>query len=274
MSTIHIWSSADCTTPKNCKNCDVTEGEPRGHRWSDATCFNPKRCSRCKITEGEALEHQTETNVLYPARPGSQGIKEETCKLCGSSESSRYELTSYFSNGRFVHTPEECVSLLQGILTERFGWSDRADGLSFQEADGDTYVWTVLYEDYPILQVNFGRDGETVGSAQKNVSGLDSISLLAMFQTDDQQISALMAVTYAFECSNKQIDPYGEYLTALEDQAFDAFTVDMKDGKFDNTDGITITESGMRINCLFLSVDGQSFGYRFTLTPEYQEDMR
>jgi len=220
------------------------------------------------------LEHQTETNILYPARPGAEGIQEKLCKLCGVAvETGKYELTSYFSNGQFVHTPEEFVSFLQEILTERFGWSDLADGLSFQETDGDTYVWTVLYEDYPILQVNFGRDGKTVSSKQKKVAGLDSISILAMFQTNDQQLLALRAISYALVCSNKQIAPAGDYLTELMDQAFDAFTADMRDGKFDNTEGSTVTESGMRINCLFLSVDGKNYGYQFTLTPEELEDV-
>ena len=37
----HDWKKADCTTPKTCKRCGITEGESLGHQIEDGVC---KRC--------------------------------------------------------------------------------------------------------------------------------------------------------------------------------------------------------------------------------------
>lgn len=52
----HTFAEANCTTPKTCTACGVTEGKALGHSFADATCTAPKTCA-CGATEGEALGH-------------------------------------------------------------------------------------------------------------------------------------------------------------------------------------------------------------------------
>jgi len=73
----HTWVDADCTTPKTCSVCKVTEGEALGHTWADADCTTPKTCSVCKVTEGEALGHTwADADCTTP----------KTCSVCKATE--------------------------------------------------------------------------------------------------------------------------------------------------------------------------------------------
>lgn len=56
----HEWVAANCTDPKTCINCNITEGESLGHNWIDSTCTTPKTCESCGITEGKPLGHTWE----------------------------------------------------------------------------------------------------------------------------------------------------------------------------------------------------------------------
>ena len=73
----HQWTEADCTTPKTCTQCQVTEGEALGHSWQEADCVTAKTCSRCGTTEGSPLGHTwTEATCTAP----------KTCTHCGAAE--------------------------------------------------------------------------------------------------------------------------------------------------------------------------------------------
>ena len=73
----HAWTEADCTTPKTCAKCSVTEGEALGHSWKDADCTTPKTCSRCGLTQGTPLGHSwTEATCSAP----------KTCIRCAATE--------------------------------------------------------------------------------------------------------------------------------------------------------------------------------------------
>ena len=50
----HEWVDANCTTPKTCSVCGLTEGRELKHRWTAATCTSPQTCSVCQETEGTA----------------------------------------------------------------------------------------------------------------------------------------------------------------------------------------------------------------------------
>lgn len=50
---IHVWTPADCKTPKTCSECGESIGETSGHTWSDANYNVPKTCTVCGETEGE-----------------------------------------------------------------------------------------------------------------------------------------------------------------------------------------------------------------------------
>lgn len=73
----HDWQEATCETPRTCKLCGETEGEPLGHQWVEATCETAKTCSVCGKTEGEPLGHQwVEATCEHP----------RTCSVCGATE--------------------------------------------------------------------------------------------------------------------------------------------------------------------------------------------
>ncbi len=72
----HKWKDADCTTPKTCTVCGLTEGEPLNHDWKDATCTEAKTCARCGATEGDPLGHDT------PKLSCTEG---DTCTRCGQT---------------------------------------------------------------------------------------------------------------------------------------------------------------------------------------------
>lgn len=49
----HNWIAANCTSPKKCSICNVTEGSPKGHNWSGRTCQSPQKCKNCGVTQGD-----------------------------------------------------------------------------------------------------------------------------------------------------------------------------------------------------------------------------
>lgn len=55
----HVWTPADCMTPKTCSECGKTSGKAAGHDWNEATYDAPKTCSICGATEGEARERSS-----------------------------------------------------------------------------------------------------------------------------------------------------------------------------------------------------------------------
>ena len=74
---VHDWKDATCTTPRMCRVCKETEGEPLGHVWLDATCTIAKTCEVCGETEGEPLGHiWREATCQEP----------KTCTVCGATE--------------------------------------------------------------------------------------------------------------------------------------------------------------------------------------------
>ena len=54
-ATKHVWTEADCDTPKTCYKCNATDGDALGHDWTEATEDQPKTCTRCGATEGDKL---------------------------------------------------------------------------------------------------------------------------------------------------------------------------------------------------------------------------
>ena len=73
----HQWTEADCTAPKSCTLCQITEGEALGHSWQEADCVTPKTCSRCDLTEGTALGHSWEEATCTAPK---------TCSVCSATE--------------------------------------------------------------------------------------------------------------------------------------------------------------------------------------------
>ena len=74
---IHKWEEAECVTPKTCKICGKTKGEPSGHDWKEATCTEPQTCSRCGKTKGDSIGHDWKEATCIDAK---------TCSRCGVTE--------------------------------------------------------------------------------------------------------------------------------------------------------------------------------------------
>lgn len=71
----HEWEAATCETPRVCKTCGETDGEPLGHTWQEATCLAPKTCTVCGKTEGRKSEDHVWGEPTCTER--------EKCVLCG-----------------------------------------------------------------------------------------------------------------------------------------------------------------------------------------------
>ena len=71
----HEWEAATCETPRVCKTCGETDGEPLGHTWQEATCLAPKTCTVCGKTEGKKSEDHVWSEATCTER--------EKCVLCG-----------------------------------------------------------------------------------------------------------------------------------------------------------------------------------------------
>lgn len=71
----HEWEAATCETPRVCKTCGETDGEPLGHTWQEATCLAPKTCTVCGKTEGKKSEDHVWGEATCTER--------EKCVLCG-----------------------------------------------------------------------------------------------------------------------------------------------------------------------------------------------
>ncbi len=118
----HTWEDPNCTIPRTCSVCNLTEGQAAGHSyqsvvtpptcteggytthtcsvcddtytdaqtvaaghsWVDATCTAPKTCSVCDLTEGTALGHDYAEVVTAPTCTEG-GYTTYTCGTCNDS---------------------------------------------------------------------------------------------------------------------------------------------------------------------------------------------
>lgn len=109
-----LWANATCTSPRVCKSCGKTEGEPLGHEWEEATCTTPKTCQRCGETKGEPLGHQpgSWTKEVDYVDATSKEIRE--CERCGEVVDTRNEkeITSFLGDGKFSISPKGFIDRL------------------------------------------------------------------------------------------------------------------------------------------------------------------
>lgn len=112
--THKLWANATCTSPRTCKSCGKTEGEPLGHEWEEATCTTPKTCQRCGRTEGKSLGHQpgSWTKEVDYIDATSKEIQE--CERCGEVVDTRNEkeFTSFVGDGVFSISPKGFIERL------------------------------------------------------------------------------------------------------------------------------------------------------------------
>lgn len=144
-----LWANATCTSPRVCKSCGKTEGEPLGHEWEEATCTTPKTCQRCGETKGEPLGHQPgswTTEVDY-VDATSKEIRE--CEKCGEVVDTRNEkeITSFLGDGSFSISPEGFIERLNEEFSDipncssmkaSYELDDSGTGLELQIKNGST----------------------------------------------------------------------------------------------------------------------------------------
>lgn len=144
-----LWANATCTSPRTCKSCGKTEGEPLGHEWEEATCTVPKTRQRCGKTDGKPLGHQPgswTTEVDY-VDATSKEIRE--CEKCGEVVDTRNEkeITSFLGDESFSISPEGFIERLNEEFSDipncssmkaSYELDDSGTGLELQIKNGST----------------------------------------------------------------------------------------------------------------------------------------
>ncbi len=92
----HLWKDANCTEPKTCQSCGMTEGEALGHDWKEATCTAPETCSVCEETQGEVVSHAFNTYTKSAEAKCEVNAKETaSCDYgCGTTDTRDIEGTA------------------------------------------------------------------------------------------------------------------------------------------------------------------------------------
>ncbi|MBP3478960.1 MAG: phosphodiester glycosidase family protein [Oscillospiraceae bacterium] len=86
--TDHQWVDANCTTPKKCSVCGLTDGAALDHDMTQASCSAPATCKRenCGYTVGQALPHTPVADEGYPAFCEETGLTDGShCSVCGTT---------------------------------------------------------------------------------------------------------------------------------------------------------------------------------------------
>lgn len=221
------YNEATCTTPRTCKICGKTEGEPLGHDWKEATCTEAKRCVRCQVTEGEALGHDWDKWIVTKKPTTTEGGQEERsctrCKVTESREIPRLNLIGKAENNTVKGIKDGGIYEVNEIIAI----SAYGDGMNIKEpiADDVRYVpagWKVTdytkWEKPPYeasfkmkdageyrLQVYFQKqvfDGKSwVNQKEMDVKNLDftvvTEKILPVKTGDDTPIGALVGILVA-----------------------------------------------------------------------------
>ena len=138
----HDWKEATCTEPKRCARCEITEGKPLGHDWKEATCTEPKRCVRCQMTEGEALGHAWDKWIVTKKPTTTEGGQEERrctrCKVTESREVPRMNLIGKAENNTVKGIKDGGIYEVNEVIAI----SAYGDGMNIKEpiADDVRYV--------------------------------------------------------------------------------------------------------------------------------------
>ncbi|MBO5858308.1 MAG: hypothetical protein J6R20_00820 [Clostridia bacterium] len=141
----HLWKDANCTEPKTCQSCGMTEGEALGHDWKEATCTAPETCSVCGGTQGEVAPHAYNTyTIISEAKCGLNAKETASCDYgCGTTDTREIEGTAlthsftYSASGNTITA--ECANGVdcpnpQSTLTISAPADLYADGTTAKEA--------------------------------------------------------------------------------------------------------------------------------------------
>ena len=157
----HEWIDATCTTPRTCKKCGVTAGNPNKHNYAPATCEKPQTCRNCGATTGSPLGHNygadgycknchrnaagvkdpnwpptTEPKAEKPTEHRTEANPTTTTTVSSRPVSEKYP--DFFYNGRWyyfsgVSNRQQAVSRLTTITLQS------SDGMPENDASAEVY---------------------------------------------------------------------------------------------------------------------------------------
>ena len=112
----HSWIDATCTTPKTCSVCASTEGDAlsvnKTHTWEKATCTAPKTCSVCKATEGSTIPHiASKWEIIEDAIGEEQGTRQQKCTVCGE----------ILSTEKFYAPTKMATNIIESVVKQHSG---------------------------------------------------------------------------------------------------------------------------------------------------------
>ena len=105
----HDWADATCTSPKTCKLCNVTEGNPLGHTLGedDGDCTTAIKCTVCESVAVAAKDAHT------PEADDGDCTTAVNCSVCNSVAVA----------AKSAHTPEaddgDCTTAVNCSVCDR-----------------------------------------------------------------------------------------------------------------------------------------------------------
>lgn len=251
----HNWTDATCDTPKTCKDCKETSGEPAGHKWLDATCYNPKVCKNCDATDGEALGHDwLEATTEAPT----------TCSRCKVTEGTKINTDPRFTTAstKALHGKWTCETAFTGEMFEMDGYIEEIPAtLSYEFKNNGDLIADIELHDYFAFT-----------DALKAQTKDALIYTIVMQGYTESQVDDVMVASFGMI-----LDQYvEEYIGAIDlDELFAAFTQDMVyyvgqnglyvsdswHGEFESSE-YTITDDILVINEDSLEEGGEPFQWK------------
>ena len=152
----------------------ILTGCGRDHQWKEATCTEPKTCTLCEETEGEALGHNKgELTIGVEATIFNAGTKIRPCTNCGIAlTTERYELVSYFEDGKFLFTAADFTKKYQELIT-----SLDSTIYAKESSEEGGYVTDISFGTQN-AGICFAKDDIALTYEEKDVKGIEEIVLV------------------------------------------------------------------------------------------------
>lgn len=221
----HEWTEADCTTPKTCSKCDLTEGEALPHQWQDATCTQVKTCILCGQEEGTLLKHDYQFDQGYMR-----------CSMCGTEDETAPFITPLsFPSETMTETQRQSFIDLNGQNNlrnnARFQYQDGLYyGQYWDDAGQSLFISTDLVSGSAIL-LDYGW--------AKNIYVVDGNIYYENIQpeTEDHGIYRINMKDGAYVSQDKITDAYG----SMQVKGDYIYYSDFSDQYVSNPDDKTLT---------------------------------
>lgn len=220
----HEWTAADCTTPKVCTKCEVTDGQALGHNWAEATCVKARSCLRCSLSEGLPTEHnwqnatcsapQTCSNCLITTGnaldhvPGDWGEpivnyataeahKNRYCEQCGDIvDTISSAIYTFVDNGAFIFSPNTfrdrlyfVFDMLEGELASHsFNFDINAIPLN------EGTLAHGFYDNNDIIAaITYLQDGDFISYSDQDAHSFNSIMVYFYVSSDDDRFLEILS---------------------------------------------------------------------------------